>query len=54
MAKTFRFDPDADDGFDSRDSIKQERRRIKQERRDKAREDDRMDGGNRESEAVTQ
>ncbi len=44
MAKTFRYDPDAEDDFDSRESIKQQRKRIKQDRREKAREQERMDG----------
>ena len=48
MAKTFRYDPDAEDGFDSGESIKQQRKRIKEERRNKAREQDRMDGGDTE------
>lgn len=45
MAKTFRYDPDTEDGFDSRESMKKQRKRIKQDRRDKAQEQERMDGG---------
>lgn len=46
MGKTFRYDHDAEDGFDSHESIKQQRKRVKEERREKAREQDRMDGSN--------
>ncbi len=44
MSKSYRFDPDADDGFDSRESIRRQRKLVKEARRNKAREQDRMDG----------
>ena len=45
MAKTFRYDPDSDDSFDSRDSMRKQRKLVKEKRRNKTREEDRMDGG---------
>lgn len=46
MAKTYRFDPDDDNGgFQSRKQMKQERKRTKEERRRKVQEQERMDGG---------
>lgn len=44
MSKSYRFDPDAEDGFDSRESMRRQRKLVKEARRNKAREQDRMDG----------
>lgn len=50
MAKTYRFDPDDDNGgFESRKQMKQERKRTKEERRRKVQEQERMDGGENNS-----
>lgn len=47
MAKTYRFDPDNEDtgGFHSRKELKLEKKRVKEDRRRKAQEQERMDGG---------
>lgn len=51
MGKSYRFDRDDDEGFQSREQLRKAKKQNKHQRRETARETDRMDGGADEREA---